>query len=253
MRADAVPALIAHAGELAVLAYREFLYDPVRTPGTRKNYASYARRFFRWAESRGLSLEAIDAPALAAYAAEIAAAMLPVSIHLTPVRGVLGHLARSGVLPADPCPPGLPNGRGAGAPIHAAAPSIPLSELKRTVLEIGERDGWEEGDQDFQAGLVLLAPASIGTMDPAAVSRFTGVPEAQVREYADRLIANRIWRADGTIALSSDEDLALMMDVWVATGHLERTWVPDDEAPPPADPRPEYHQTDEPPEVPDAR
>ena len=78
-------------------------------------------------------------------------------------------------------------------------PSIPLAELKRIVLEIGEEDGWKEGSEDFQAGLVMIAPLSIKTMDPSMVSRFTSVPEPLVREFADRLIASGIWRRDGKI------------------------------------------------------
>jgi hypothetical protein len=56
-----------------VLAYREFFDDPVRSPATRKLYRQRAGAFFRWAESRDLTLASIDASALAAYADQIAA------------------------------------------------------------------------------------------------------------------------------------------------------------------------------------
>jgi hypothetical protein len=120
-----LPALIAAAGEPAVRAYREFLDDPVRTPGTRKNYAMYARRFFCWVESRGLTLATIDPPAIAAYKDEIARAKSwPVAtLYLTPVRGVLGHLARAGVLPSNPCPRWITLGAA------TAAAGFPLLDL----------------------------------------------------------------------------------------------------------------------------
>jgi hypothetical protein len=75
----------------------------------------------------------------------------------------------------------------------------------------------------------MLAPLSIGTMDPSAVAAFTCVPEPLVREFTGRLIANGIWLPDGCIALSGDDDLAFMMDVWVATGMLERKAEPQSE------------------------
>ena len=227
-----VPEIIRAAGDDAVRAYLEFLHDPVRASTTRKLYRVHANRFFHWAESRGLSLETIDASTLASYAAEIAAATKSqhvATIYLTPVRGVLGRLAKSRVLATDPCPKGQPNGRGTQKTLNGQMLSIPLSELKRIVLKAGEDDGWEEEDEDVQAGLVMLAPMSIGTMDPSAVAAFTCVPEPLVREFAGRLIANGIWLPDGCIALSGDDDLAFMMDVWVATGLLERKVEPQSE------------------------
>ncbi len=53
--------VIGAAGDDAVRAYREFLDDPVRTASTRKLYRLRAGRFFRWAESHGLTLDTIDA------------------------------------------------------------------------------------------------------------------------------------------------------------------------------------------------
>jgi transposase-like protein len=113
-----------------------------------------------------------------------------------------------------------------------AEPADPLAKLKRTVLVIGEPAEWAEGDKDFQAGLVMLAPLEIGSMDPAAVSAFTGVPERLVREYAGRLAENGIWRPDGKIAADWCDpeygNFAFMMDVWVATGSFNRGKASED-------------------------
>ena len=40
---------------------------------------------------------------------------------------------------------------------------------------------------------------------------------------------------DGTIALSGDDNLALMLDVWIATGKLERRTAPENDAASPSD------------------
>src|SRR5262249_25453698 len=103
---------------------------------------------------------------------------------------------------------------------------LPITKLKRMVLEIGESEGWTEKSEEFQAGLVMLAPLEIGTMAPESVSRFTGVPLALVEQFAQRLRASGIWRNDGRIgaswAAAEAGNLAFMLDVWVATGELER-------------------------------
>ena len=238
-----VPALIAAAGDHAVRAYREFLDDSKWSPTTRHSYARNARRFFRWAAARGLSLEAIDAPALAAYAAEIAATRSRhvATIYLSPVRGVLGHMARR-----------------AASEARAARlnPAIPLDELKQIV---GDLDNWDEDSKFFQAGLVLLAPQAIRSIDPGDVAAYTGVPEPRVREYAARLLASGVWHPDGALAVESTDPetgepvldvLEIVLDVLLATGDLECRPAPQAEsvAAPAAD-----HTADAPREAPDAR
>ena len=78
-KATAVPEIIRAAGERAVAAYREILDDPKWSAGTRRLYGRRARRFFRWAEARGLTLETIAGADAAAYAAEIAARRIAAS------------------------------------------------------------------------------------------------------------------------------------------------------------------------------
>jgi hypothetical protein len=222
-----VPEIIQAAGEHAVAAYREFLNNRKRSPNTLKLYRQHARRFFRWAEGRGLTLESIAAPDISAYFAEVSnnKSSHEASVYLTPVRGVFRNLVSAGVLSENPCGTSRPSPKQV-ADTGFPKPSTPLSELKLAVLEIGEADGWEEGDEDVQAGLVMMAEFSIGTRDPAAISQFTGVPLPLVEEFAGRLIANHIWLPNGKIAADWDDQenggLAFMLDVWVATGELER-------------------------------
>ena len=100
MHDEAIPKIIHAAGDSAVAAYRAFFDDGKWSPLTRKCYASNARRFFQWAGARGLLLQVIEVPILDAYATEI---LGPKSTNeLTSVRGVLRHLARSGILAHDP-------------------------------------------------------------------------------------------------------------------------------------------------------
>jgi hypothetical protein len=103
---DAIPAIIRAAGDDAVRAYREFLDDPKWSPRTQSAYRQSIGRFLRWAAPRGLSLEAVTGADLSAYAAEIAAQSSPqaASVSLTGVRGLLRHLASSGVLANNPFP-----------------------------------------------------------------------------------------------------------------------------------------------------
>src|SRR5262245_7282531 len=90
MRADAVPALIAHGGDAAVRAYHRFLDDPIWSPRTCSAYRQSIGRFMRWAEERGLNLQTITAADSAAYAAEIAArsSRQAACSSLTPLRGL---------------------------------------------------------------------------------------------------------------------------------------------------------------------
>jgi transposase-like protein len=112
-----------------------------------------------------------------------------------------------------------------------AEPPTSLTKLKQMVLEIGEPAEWEEGDEDFQAGLVMAAPLAIDSMDPDTISAFTGVSKRLVREYAARLVQNGIWLPDGRIAADwwePDGNKAFMMDVWVATGSFTRCKAGED-------------------------
>jgi hypothetical protein len=235
--AGTVPDMIAAAGEAAITAYLAFFEQEKWSPTTRKAYRGQTGRFMRWAKARGRTLVTLTPGDRIAYAEEIAgqSSQQSAMVALTGVRGLFRHLSACGALAENPlesfwssvhqpAEPGFPE------------PSIPLSELKRAVLEIGKADGWQEDDEDVHAGLVMLAPLSIDTRDPASISRFTGVPLLQVEEYAGRLLANGIWRADGKISGDWDDPegggIAFMLDVWVATGLLERQQAPEGDAPP---------------------
>jgi site-specific recombinase XerD len=113
-----LPEIIRAAGDGAVRAYLEVLNDPRLHVSTRNVYRLSLERFFHWASSHGLTLETIDMHSLAVFEAEIASrnSQHEAAIQLKPVRRVLRHLARTGILASDPCPQrkpsGWPNSRG---------------------------------------------------------------------------------------------------------------------------------------------
>jgi hypothetical protein len=104
-------------------------------------------------------------------------------------------------------------------PDDADKPRVPLSVLERIVRDLAIRPGWD--DRDSRAALVLLAPFSIESYDPDAVSRFTGVPSPVVREMYRRLEEDG-WRPDGGgHAGWADPELgnrAFLRDISVASG-----------------------------------
>jgi hypothetical protein len=127
MRDEVVPSIIRAAGNQAVAAYRSYFEAASRSRNTRRLYASYARRFFEWAERRGLTPEMIDASALAVCRAELAAATSSqtASVYLAPVRGVFRALAEAGVLAGNPCSSMSPISWPASPAADGPAPPMP--------------------------------------------------------------------------------------------------------------------------------
>jgi hypothetical protein len=102
-----VPAIVQAAGERAVASYRSFLNESGFSENTRKLYVANARRFFLWAEGRGLRLESIKGNDVDAYASEVRtrSSVQTAYISLTPVRGLFREFVRQSVLPHNPCEP----------------------------------------------------------------------------------------------------------------------------------------------------
>jgi hypothetical protein len=94
-----VPAIVSDAGEQASAAYLAFLGQAKWSPATRELYAQHARRFFRWALERGLTLESLGANEVALYASALAGmrSAQAVGIYVTSIQRMLRHLASAGV------------------------------------------------------------------------------------------------------------------------------------------------------------
>ena len=222
-----IPKPVADAGENAIAAYQSFLTEGRLKASTLTIYRSALSRFFRWATKHGAPLAALGRNDVDAYLTDLHT-LKPstIAVNLTAIRAFFRHLMVSGVLSENPF-------ASLAAPSHKAAKLDPrLTKLKQMVREIGEADGWTADSQDFQAGLVMLAALEIRTTEPEAISRFTGVSLPQVEQFAERLRDNGIWQSDGTIVAEWAEPengwLAFMLDVWVATGDLERARSDDE-------------------------
>lgn len=98
---EPVPELIAAAGEKAVAAYHTFLDDAKWSPRTRRAYGNHVRRFCHWAEALGLRLELIDSCIPERHVESLSPKTA--SDVLSVLRGLFGHLVKSGVLAENPC------------------------------------------------------------------------------------------------------------------------------------------------------
>jgi hypothetical protein len=224
--ARAIPAIVTAAGDAAVNAYVAYIEAPARSRNTRSLYEGALRRFFGWAKGQGHSLKSIDLSVIEAYLQRGMYGSWP-GAYRTPLRGVFRQWVAAGVVQASPFDP-TASRRGGEVPTAGTAGKT-LEGLKQVVREIGVPDGWSEDSEDFQAGLVLMASLALNTTEPEAISQFTGVPLSVVRRFGRRLLANGVWQEDGSIAANWDDPenggLAFMLDVWVATGDLERQLV----------------------------
>ena len=148
-------------------------------PNTRKLYSHHARRFFRWAGERGLTLEAIAADDVEEYAAEVVRVRSKheASIYLTPVRGVFRSLVHSSVL--------------AQSPFAASSPSCKRS----TADELHEPpmpetlDEWQAAVDAAEALLVLDSMKQYGLIEGGPdtdLDRCAGAscPRASSGDYA---------------------------------------------------------------------
>lgn len=219
-----VPAIIAAAGEDAVQHYRAFFHQESLRPSTRQLYGSIIRRFFRWAEKRGLALETICTSDASAFCDEVCCDST--ANYLSAIRSLFRHFETTGVLVAS-FSETLGKRSAKDHQERKTRPRVSLAELKEMLLELDE--SWENEPELFQAGLVLLSPLSLGTTDPEAISRFSGVPLPLVQEFAGRLLANGCWTAGAKIAVSSfdpvEGGVCLILNVLVAVGLAECRFV----------------------------
>jgi site-specific recombinase XerD len=100
----ALPALIEQAGEGAARCTLEFFTARIPNRHTRAAYAGAVVRFCRWCQARGVPLEKITSPAVAAYMEELQGLLgvASVKLHLAGLRHWLDWLTQKGVLPVNP-------------------------------------------------------------------------------------------------------------------------------------------------------
>ena len=169
-----VPNVIAAAGDQAVAAYVGFLAAGPWRPNTRKLYSHHARRFFRWAGERGLTLEAIAAADVEEYAAEVVRVRSKheASIYLTPVRGVFRSLVRSSVLAQSPFAASRPGCK------RSTADELHEPPMPETL------DEWQAAADAAEALLVLDSMKQYGLIE--------GGPDTDLDRCAELLALGRV-------------------------------------------------------------
>lgn len=104
-RLSVIPVTIADAGENASHRFFEFFTVNIRNPNTRRAYHRAAMSFFAWAQSNGLTLEAVRPPHVAAYVEELLAkgkSRPSVKQDLAALRMIFDWLVVGQVVPINP-------------------------------------------------------------------------------------------------------------------------------------------------------
>ena len=102
-----VPVSIRRTGEKAAYAFLEFFTARIRNQKTRKAYFRNALHFFRWAEERNLSLDAIRSVNVAHYIEELSKSKSNPTAkqHLAAIRMLFDHLVVCQIVPTNPAAP----------------------------------------------------------------------------------------------------------------------------------------------------
>lgn len=96
--------LVAWAGEAGAYRTFEFLLASLRNAHTRRAYQAAAVRFSRWCHGRGVRLQAVRAPLVAAYVDELGGSLAApsVKLHLAALKNWFDALVRTHVLELNP-------------------------------------------------------------------------------------------------------------------------------------------------------
>ncbi|MBV9948706.1 MAG: tyrosine-type recombinase/integrase [Myxococcales bacterium] len=103
-RAAPSPELVAFTGARAAKRTIEFLTANIRNAHTRRAYHRAARRFLAWSAGRGLTLDQVESPDVAAYVEELARSLAPLSVkqHLAALKHWMDWLVTGHVLEHNP-------------------------------------------------------------------------------------------------------------------------------------------------------
>ena len=208
--AGMVPAVIRAAGSKAVESYLCFF-------ARKSNQPSAAKGFFLWCSEYGLELTSIRAGHVATYFEHLSdkkRGATPV-IYFYSVGKLFRHLEADRVIDASPFDGVSPPQKKMG-----------LAKFKSIVRDF---DNLEEGDEHFNAAMVVLYPLVIGGMDVGNISCFTRLPYSEVNLYVSRLRENGIWTSDDKISIEKESNgdegamiVELILQVLCATGMMER-------------------------------
>jgi len=101
---EALPSIVAQAGERAGRRFIEFFTANIRNKNTRLAYAFAVSQFFDWCEDRGLRLEAIEPVVVAAYIEELQKSLAAPSVkqNLAAIRMLFDYMVVGQVMPFNP-------------------------------------------------------------------------------------------------------------------------------------------------------
>ncbi|RIK66090.1 MAG: integrase [Planctomycetota bacterium] len=101
---EALPSIVAQAGERASRRFIEFFTANIRNKNTRLAYARAVATFFDWCDSRGLRLESIEPVVVAAYIEELQKSLAAPSVkqNLAAIRMLFDWLVVGQVVPFNP-------------------------------------------------------------------------------------------------------------------------------------------------------
>jgi integrase/recombinase XerD len=101
---EALPSIVAQAGERAGRRFIEFFTANIRNKNTRLAYARAVAQFFDWCDARGLRLETIEPVVVAAYIEELQKTLAAPSVkqNLAAIRVLFDWLVVGQVVPFNP-------------------------------------------------------------------------------------------------------------------------------------------------------
>jgi hypothetical protein len=222
--------LIVAAGPTAGAAWDQFAHGEGYRSSTRRQYGTVTTRFLDWLNAEGFGLAQVTPETVQHFICHPEWGPRTRSQYRTALRCFFDTLCAHDVVAANPADAAAIEdeqpAEGPSTGNSERTKRLPtLDELKGYVRELA-LDPIEEGDEDFEGALVLLAGLYLGSSKIMPLSRLTKVPQRVVAEYARNLRANGIWTPDGKTSTSWFDEgggqLAFWMDVWVGQGLFVR-------------------------------
>jgi hypothetical protein len=211
-----IPAGIRDAGPNAVESYLRFLIG-FEYP-TRYILRAAGKHFFQWAEKAGIPIGALQPGDINAFFDNADWQFATKRTYFSYLKRLFVHLESDQIIERSPF-------------ADASAPKKPtrrsLEGLKQFLKEL---DGYTEESEYYRPGLVAMYPIIIGGMDTNEIANSTGIPVEEVETYANRLRENRIWLANGKIAVDFEDPekeadeavLNMVLIIGCAAGEFQR-------------------------------
>lgn len=223
---EAVPVGPSHDAVLEALD--RFASDAPQRPSTKHLYRGIATRFVRWLDSQGLEPAQVTPEVIERFFDGHELSSPSKTTYRAGLRFLFSALVHGDILADNSAAAarlGL-NSEKNDELTERPAGFVPTREELRAGVHKLALDPIEEGSEDFDAALVLLAGGYLGTAKILPLSRVTGVHPRKVVEFAGRLRASGVWTASGKTNVEWFDgeagQLAFWLDVWIATGVLER-------------------------------